>query len=131
MTDLTALLRDHDSTTIAVVGATDTPGKYGGILYRDLKHKGYRVHAVNPTRRTVDGDRCHADLGDLPEPPAVVVFVVPPDRTLGGLKRCLELGLTRVWIQPGAADGAVRAFVEENGFSATIDACIMLETTGR
>jgi uncharacterized protein len=131
MNDLIDLLGDRESTTVAVVGATDTPGKYGGIVYRDLKRKGYRVYAVNPGRDTVHGDPCYDDLGDLPEPPTIVAIVVPPGLTIEILGRCLDLGLMNVWIQPGAADAAVRSYVEEHGFTAVIDACIMLETTGR
>lgn len=130
MSDLLSLLDDHDATTVAVVGATDAPGKYGGIIYRDLKRKGYRVFPVNPHRDTVDGDSCYPDLGDLPETPTIVNFVIPPAATLEGLRRCLDLGLTRVWIQPGAADPEVRKFVDNNEFVAIIDACIMIETVG-
>lgn len=129
MSDLMDLLDAHASTTIAVVGATDTPGKYGGVIYRDLKGKGYLVFAVNPGLATVDGDPCYDDLAGLPEPPTIVCIVVPPTVTIEVVRACRDLGLTRVWIQPGAADAAVRSFVEENGFTAMIDACIMLETT--
>ena len=54
---------------IAIVGATDSPGKYGGIIYRDMKAKGYRVVGVNPGRSTVDGDKTYPTLADLPEKP--------------------------------------------------------------
>ena len=52
--DFAALLTDP-ATTIAVVGATDDPAKFGGRIYRDLKGKGFRVLAVNPRRD--DGGR--------------------------------------------------------------------------
>lgn len=126
MSDIMQLLSD-DATVVAVVGATDSPGKYGGIIYRDLKRKGYRVVPVNPYRDEVDGDRCYPTLADIPEPPTLVDFVVPPERTLQVLEECLRLGITRVWVQPGAADDRVRAFVASNGFDAIIDACIMVE----
>lgn len=116
-------------TVIAVVGATDRLAKYGSIIYRDLKAKGYRVMAVNPYRRTVDGDPCWPTLGDLPEPPTIVDFVVPPARTLEVLAECVPLGYRHVWIQPGAADEAVRAFVDSAGLDAVIGACIMVEAS--
>jgi len=112
---------------IAVVGATDRPSKYGGIIYRDLKAKGYRVLAVNPYRDTVDGDPCWKSLADLPEPPTIVDVVVPPGRTLHVLDECAELGYSNVWIQPGAADDAVRRRAADLGLNALIDACIMVE----
>jgi len=112
---------------IAIVGATDSPGKYGGKIYRDLKAKGYRVVAINPERATVDGDATFASIGDLPEAPDIVNVVIPPPRTLRLLDEIAELDDVAVWIQPGAADFAVRERVRELGIAALIDACIMVE----
>ncbi len=116
---------------IAVVGATDAPGKFGGRIYRNLKSKGYRVAAVNPGRDTVDGDTAYASLADLPERPDIVNIVVPPPRTLQVLDAAASIEDVAVWIQPGAADGAVRAKVDDLGIPALIDACIMVEARVR
>jgi len=121
-----AELLDDPNTTIAVVGATENPSKYGNIIYHDLKGKGFRVFAVNPYRDEIDGDPCWRSLADLPETPTIVDIVVPPKRALGVLEECLQLGLRTVWVQPGAADDAVRAFVAEHDFDALVDACIMV-----
>jgi len=129
MTSIADLL-DSDPV-IAVVGATDHPGKYGGIIYRDLKEKGYRVLAVNPTRLKVDEDPCWPALADLPEPPTIVDIVVPPTRTLRVLAECTALGYRNVWVQPGAADEAVRDYVAASDLNALIDACIMVRARAR
>ncbi len=113
---------------IAVVGATDEPGKYGGIVYRDLKAKGYSVVPVNPDRDAVDGDRCYASLSELSSVPDIVNVVIPPDRTLLLLDEIAAIGDVAVWIQPGAADQAVRDRVAELGLSSLIDACIMIRS---
>jgi len=123
--DLAALLKDP-ATTIAVVGAGDDPAKFGGIIYRDLKAKGFRVLAVNPGRKTVDGDPCYPSVADLPIAPTIVDFVVPPPVTLQVLRQCRERGLRRVWVQPGAEDAAVLAFLAANGFTYRADDCIMV-----
>lgn len=120
-----------DDPLIAIVGATDAPGKYGGIIYRDMKAKGYRVVPVNPTRPTVDGDPTVASLADMDETPDIVNVVVPPIRTLRVLDEVAELGDVAVWIQPGAADRAVRDRVDELGIPALIDACIMVQSRTR
>ena len=112
---------------IAVVGATDAPGKYGGIIYRDLKRKGYRVVPVNPARDTVDGDPVYTSILDIEEPPDIVNVVVPPIRTMRVLEQAAQLPDAAVWIQPGAADAEVRARAEELGLPTLIDACIMVE----
>ena len=120
------LLRDP-STTVAVVGATDRPGKYGGIIYRDLKAKGFRVFAVNPYRDEVDGDPCYRSLDHLPEPPAIVNYVVPPRRTLDTLRAARRLGHLNAWVQPGAEDDDVVAYLETEGFNFLVHACIMIQ----
>jgi len=124
-------LLDEGDPVIAIVGATDNPAKYGNRIYRDLKGKGYRVYPVNPTRDTIDGDPAYADLADLPETPDIVNYVVPPPRTLRLLKRAKELGLMRVWVQPGAENADVMAYLNDHGFDYLANACIMVRSRVR
>ncbi|RPI23089.1 MAG: CoA-binding protein [Actinobacteria bacterium] len=120
-----------DDPLIAVVGATDHPAKYGGIIYRNLKRKGYRVVAVNPYRDSVDGDAAYPMLADLPERPDIIDFVVPPSRTLRVLGEASDLGMRTVWVQPGAESSEVVRFLEEGGFDYVVDACIMVASPPR
>jgi predicted CoA-binding protein len=128
MTDPVSARLSLPDPLIAVVGATDTPGKYGGIIYRDLKRKGYRVVAVNPRRHTVDGDPAYRSLSDLDERPDIVNVVVPPVKTMRVLDEAANIDDVAVWIQPGAADDAVRRHAEQLGLPTLIDACIMVQT---
>lgn len=128
--DILTLLTAPD-TTVAVVGATDNPSKFGNRIYRDLKAKGFTVFAVNPYRDEVDGDPCWRSVSDLPERPTIVDFVVPPKRTLSVLEECLEAGYTNVWIQPGAENTEVVEYLEEHDFNHLVDACIMVEAIAR
>ena len=125
MTDLTQLLSSTD-IMIAVVGATDSPGKYGGIIYRDLKSLGYRVRAVNPNRETVDGDECYRNLAALPERPDIIDVVVPPGTGLGVAREALSLGYDNLWLQPGAESSALEEFLREKQMNFLSDSCIMV-----
>ncbi len=128
MTDLTPLLAEPDAS-IAVVGATDRPGKYGGIIYRDLKRKGFRVYAVNPYRDSVDGDPCWRSVKDLPVTPTIVDLVVPAERGLGVLSECEEAGALNVWVQPGAESPALLERLESGPFTWLAHACIMVRAS--
>lgn len=127
MRDILSLL-EEPGTTIALVGATDNESKYGHTIFLDLKRKGYRVYPVNRRRDTVQGEKAYSKLADIPEPPTIVNFVIPPRFTLHVLKQCLELGLMNVFIQPGAESPEVMEFVQENGFNYLANACIMVES---
>ena len=125
MSQVDSLLQ-QPNTSVAVVGATDQPGKYGGIVYRRLKALGYTVFAVNPNRATVDGDPTYADLAALPEAPTIVNFVVPAE--VGSLvaDQALDLGYDRLWFQPGAESQSLTERLSAAGADVLTDACIMV-----
>ena len=125
MTDLTPLL-SQPGTSVAVVGATDHPTKYGGIIYRDMKRKGYPVYGVNPYRSTVDGDPCWPKVSDLPEKPTIVVLVVPAKRGMGVIADAKEAGVDNIWIQPGAFSQELREALDAGGFNWLAEACVMV-----
>jgi predicted CoA-binding protein len=127
MTDLSPLLSEP-GVTIAVIGATDRPGKYGGIIYRDLKRKGYRVFGVNPYRETVDGDPCWKTVLDLPETPTIADFVVPARRGLNVLEECEQAGIRNIWLQPGASSPQLEAALDAGDFDWLADACVMVRS---
>ncbi len=127
MKDIAALL-DEPDTTLAVVGATDNPSKYGSVIYRDLKRKGFIVYPVNPNRTVVDGDRTFATLAEIPRKPMIVNIVVPPEVTIKILQQCLDLGLMNVWLQPGSESPEVLTFLQEHDFNYLANACIMVQS---
>jgi acetate---CoA ligase (ADP-forming) len=65
--------------SIAVIGASDDPGKIGGRPLMYLARFGYRgrVLPVNPNRPEVQGLECYPDVASLPEVPELAAVVVP------------------------------------------------------
>ncbi len=65
--------------SVAVVGASNRPGKVGTILFRNILGAGFRgvAYPVNPTWKSVSGVRCYPDVASLPEAPDLGVVIVP------------------------------------------------------
>jgi acyl-CoA synthetase (NDP forming) len=65
--------------SIAIVGASERAGSYGGEAMLNLARFGYpgRVYPVNPKRPIVHGFDAYPSLGDLPEAPDAVVVAIP------------------------------------------------------
>ena len=124
-----AFLDKHN--VFAVVGASRDPQKYGHQVYRDLKSAGYKVYPVNPSAQEVLGDRCYPDLKELPEKPDVVVTVAPPQVTEQVVRACKELGIRRVWMQPGSESEVAVKYCKENGLEVVYNMCIMVERKRR
>ena len=127
MSNLRSLL-DLPDTSFAVVGATDTPGKYGGRIYRDLKRKGFKVYAINPNRGTVDGDPAWPSLSALDEIPSMAVLVVPAHEGLRVVADAAIAGVENIWVQPGAHSRELGDALDVGGFDWISEACVMVET---
>ena len=127
MRDIATILEEPE-TTVAVVGATDNPSKYGHVIYRDLKRKGYTVFPVNPYRTKVDDDKTYRTLSDLPDKPTIVNIVIPPSETVKVLQQCLEQNLMNVWLQPGSESRGSLTMLQEHGFNYLANTCIMVQS---
>jgi len=110
----------------AVVGATDNPEKYGNQIVKNLKSRGYEVYPVNPKLKKIEGITCYPVLADIPVKVDIVDFVVPPGVTETILKQCLELGLNRIWLQPGSESEAAITFCNENNLKVVHSVCVMM-----
>lgn len=127
MDTLDDILRKPDAT-IAVVWASDNEQKYGYVIYRDLKRKGYRVFPVNPYRDTVDGDQAYATVADLPVTPDIIDLVVPSDVGVKVVRQALDIGYDRIWVQPGAESPELLRVLQEADADYIANACIMVRS---
>jgi len=65
--------------SVAVIGASNTPGKVGTALFRNILQAGFRgvAYPVNPSSKSVSGVRCYPSVAELPEAPELGVVIVP------------------------------------------------------
>ncbi|MCD6126772.1 MAG: CoA-binding protein [Methanomicrobia archaeon] len=112
---------------IAVIGVSNNHEKWGYKVYRSLKNSGFKVYPVNPKHEKIDSDRCYPDLRSIPEKIDEVITVVPPEITENVVKRCKELGIGKVWMQPGSESEDAIRFCEENGINVIHDACFVVD----
>ncbi len=65
--------------SVAVVGASNRPGKVGTSLFRNLLTAGFQgvAYPVNPSWKSVSGVRCYPDVKALPEAPELGIVIVP------------------------------------------------------
>jgi predicted CoA-binding protein len=125
----TDLIKDflRKENVFAVVGVSRDPAKYGHQVYKDLKEAAYHVYPVNPSIDEVLGDRCYHSLRELPERPDVVDTVVPPHVTEKIVEECKELGIARVWMQPGSESEKAIEFCRRNNIKVVHDVCVMVQ----
>lgn len=120
----------REKPILALVGATNNTSKYGNIIMKNMMKKGFRIIPINPRADSVEDVPAYPDLKSAVQDHSIglVVYVIPPKYTLESLHEAYNLGLHRVWVQPGAGDTHVRTFLNQNHFDFLMDACVMVET---
>jgi len=112
----------------AVVGSFRNEAKFAYKILVDLIKKEYEVFPVNPHMSEVEGRVCYKTISDIPYNVDVVNMVTPPLVTEGVLKECLQKGIKRVWLQPGAESQAAIKFCHDNDIKVIHGICVMLES---
>ena len=112
----------------AVVGVSSNSTKYGNKVYLQLKKAGYTVYAINPGLTSIDGDPCYPSLSALPTKPDAVSIIVPPKITEQVIKECIDLGIDKVWMQPGSESKEAIRNGEEHGIAVVHDQCVLIQT---
>lgn len=80
---------------IAVIGASDTPGKYGHEILKNLIRGGFPgvLYPINPKAEKILGLDCHRNIGEVPEPVDLAVVIIPARLVPQAVKECGERGV--------------------------------------
>ncbi len=115
------------NSTFAVVGVSQNKHKFGRIVHDEMKKRGLAVSAVNPRSFVEEGIALHPRLSDIVPPVDAVVVVVPPAVTEQIVREAYALGITHVWLQPGAESPDAIKFCVEHGMQCIHGECILLQ----
>lgn len=88
--------------SVALVGASASPGKVGHVVLRNLLAT-YRgdVHPIHPTESEILGRPCRASVGEVPGPVDLAVIVIPAAATPAVLEDCAAAGVRAAIIISG------------------------------
>ncbi len=112
---------------IAVVGVSDNPEKYGNKVFFDLLKSGYETYAVHKDGGKIKNHKRYTSIKDLPEKPDVIDIVVPPKVTEEIVKECKEIGIEKIWMQPGSESQKAIDYCNKNNMKTLYGVCIMVE----
>ncbi len=111
--------------SIAIIGASNDPGKYGNRAVRAYQAQGWTVYPVNPREPTVEGLRAYPTVGELPEPVDRASLYVPPAVGLALLDAIAARGAKELWVNPGAGSPELLARAEQLGLHP-VEACSII-----
>ncbi|RYY26655.1 MAG: CoA-binding protein [Sphingomonadales bacterium] len=105
MPNLTRLLAPR---SVAIIGASPTPGALGNSVLRNLERHGFTgdIHLINPKRDEIEGRPCLKSIGALPEGVDAAVLAIPGPAVLGAVRELAARGVgAAVIFSAGFAEG--------------------------
>ena len=100
--------------TVAVLGASDTPGRYSLLAVELLRAHGHRVLPVNPALETVAGLPVFKSLADLPSVDTLTLYVGTA-RLPAMADAIVRLRPGRVIFNPGTESPELQAALDQAG----------------
>jgi len=108
--------------TIAIIGASNDPCKFGNKAVRAYLRQGYTVYPVNTNEERIEGLPAFRSIRDVPARPQTVSVYLPPALTLRVLPDIAAKGCDELWLNPGTESEAVLAEAGRLGLNV-IQAC--------
>ena len=112
--------------SVAVVGASNAPHKYGNKAVRAYLRQGWTVYPVNPNETTVEGLKVYPTIADVPGPVDRVSMYVPPSVGITLLEAIKAKGSAELFLNPGSESDALVARAETLGLDP-IQACSIVD----
>ena len=108
--------------TVAVIGASADPTKYGNKAVRAYKQQGYQVFPVNPKASELEGLPVFSSISSVPVRPNLVSVYLPPAIMLKVIPEIAEKGCDELWLNPGTGSPEVLSEAQRLGLNV-VQAC--------
>src|SRR4030042_63706 len=95
VTGLTALDAIFNPQSVAVIGASDNPGKLGSHVMKSLTQGRYpgKIYPVNPGKDEILGIKTYPSLSLVPDTVNLSIIVLPAEQVPKIIKECYEKGV--------------------------------------
>lgn len=81
--------------TVAVIGASNTPGKIGNAIVNNLIKSGYKgkIYPINPKEKKISELQCYPSLADVPGDVEMAIFCIPARKAMETAEECGKKGV--------------------------------------
>jgi len=123
--DLRRILTDYKR--VAIVGLSADWSRPSNFAAKYLLDHGFEVIPVNPKYDEILGQKCYAELRDIPTPVDVVDLFQRVDRIPPFVDQAIEIGAKVVWMQLGIIHEEAAQKARDAGLEVVMDRCMKIE----
>lgn len=122
--EITEILDNY--RVVAVVGLSNDPNRPSYQVAQYLQEHGYRIVPVNPGCQEILGERCYANLRDIPFPVEVVDIFRKVDAIPEIVDEAIAVGAKVVWMQQGLEEPRSGRKARQAGLRVVMNRCLKI-----
>jgi hypothetical protein len=121
----------ENSTTIAVVGLSNSPLRPSHGVSAYMQSHGYRIVPVNPNIRGALGEKAYVSLLDVPGKIDIVNIFRRSEFVEEIVDQAIRCKVPAIWMQEGVINRAAAEKARQAGIFVVMDMCILKEHKAR
>lgn len=97
------LTQFFEPNSVAIIGASATPGKAGYVVMRNILANGYtgKLYPVNPKGGEILGIPAYSSITSLPESIDLAIIIIPAKSTVQAVRECAAKGIKSIVLSAG------------------------------
>lgn len=111
---------------LAIAGVSRNTKKFGFMVFKELKKKGYNLYPINPNTDKIDNSICYKSVLDLPTSATNLYIVTPKINTEQIIKDAIAKGIKNIWIQQKSETAEALSIASENEVNLVYGECIIM-----
>jgi len=115
-----------ESRKLAIAGVSRNPKKFGNMVYKELKDRGFEIYPINPNIDQVNGDKCYHSINALPSDIGYLLVLTPKTQTLNTVREAVGKGIENIWIQQHSETKEVMDFLKDKPVKLVTRECIFM-----
>jgi uncharacterized protein len=111
---------------LAIAGVSRNRRKFGHVIFRTLKEKGFSIIPINPNGGTIDGIVCTDSVANLDSDIQNLLIVTHKRDTEKVLTEAIAKGIRNIWIQNGCETKEAIKVAREMNVNLVSNACFIM-----
>jgi uncharacterized protein len=111
---------------MAIAGVSRDPKKFGNVVFRDLKERGFDLYPVHPQVTEMNGTAFSPSVSSLAPGISNLLILTSKKNTLGIVKEAADRGIANIWIQQMSDTPEAVDYAKSKGINLITGQCILM-----
>ncbi|HPE76390.1 MAG TPA: CoA-binding protein [Draconibacterium sp.] len=126
MVTLNEIQKFLEPRKMAIAGASRNMKKFGGVVFKELKEKGFELYPVNPNAAEIQGVKCCKSVEELPSDVENLLIITSSEETTSVARAAIEKGIKMIWIQQKSETPEAVKTITDAGITLIHNKCILM-----